>query len=208
MTAIFDSFLNFDLSVFQWVQGIQNEVLNMFFKIYTTLGEAGILFIAIALPLMLTKKYRKVGFAMMVSLVVMVIGNNLILKSIFARPRPFNLDPDAYAWWFKSYVFPEIVSRPSSYSFPSGHTSSAFAAAFAAMAYNRKWGSLVMVLAVLMGFSRIYVEVHYPSDVIAGFFVGIIYALIGMLLVKLFFPLYEKILDALLAKLPSKKKAE
>lgn len=208
MTALFDSFLNFDLSIFQWVQSIQNGFLDMFFKIYTTLGEAGILFIAIAVPLMLTKKYRKVGLTMIIALVVMVIGNNVILKSIFARPRPFNLDPDKYAWWFKSYVFPEIVSRPSSYSFPSGHTSSAFAAAFAAMAHNRKWGTLLMVLAFLMGFSRIYVEVHYPSDVIGGFFVGIIYALIGILLAKLLFPIYSKILDSLIAKLPKKKKAE
>lgn len=208
MTAFFDNFLNFDLSIFQWIQSIQNSVLDMFFKYYTTLGEAGILFIVIAIALLITKKYRKVGFAMMAALAIMVVGNNLILKNIFARPRPFNLDPESYAWWFKSYVFPEIVSRPDSYSFPSGHTSSAFAAAFAAMFYNRKWGSLVMVLAFLMGFSRIYVEVHYPSDVIAGFFVGIVYALIAAVAVKLLFPVFEKIVAKIEEKLPKKAKAE
>ena len=205
MTQIFDSFLHFDLAIFEWVQSIQNGFLNMFFKIYTTLGEAGILFIGIAFALMITKKFRKVGFAMIAALAIMVVGNNLILKNIFARPRPFNLDPAEYAWWFKIYVFPEIVSRPSSFSFPSGHSSSAFAAAFVAMFYNRKWGSLLMVLAFLMGFSRIYVEVHYPTDVIAGIFVGLIYALLAAIVVKFLFPVFERICGKIEEKLKSKK---
>ena len=156
------------------------------------LGEAGILFIAIAIGLLITRKYRKVGFAMMVALVIMVVGNNLILKNIFARPRPFDLDPDTYAWWFKSYIYPDIVSRPDSFSFPSGHSSSAFAVAFVAMFYNRKWGFINLVLAILMAFSRVYVEVHYPSDVIAGVVVGLVYALLAAIVVRLCYPLFDR----------------
>lgn len=192
MTAIFDSFLHFDLSIFEWVQSIQNNILDMFFKYYTMLGEAGILFIVIAIALLITRRYRKVGFAMIVALAIMVVGNNLILKNIFARPRPFNLDPDAYAWWFKVYVFPEIVEKPSSFSFPSGHSSSAFAVAFVAMFYSRKWGFINLFLAILMAFSRVYVEVHYPSDVIAGVLVGLIYALLAAIVVKLLYPVFDR----------------
>ena len=205
MTAIFDSFLNFDLSIFEWVQTIQTPILNTFFKIYTTLGEAGALFIIIAIGLMITKKWRKVGFAMMVALVVMVIGNNLILKNIFARPRPFDLDPETYAWWFKVYVFPDIVSKPESFSFPSGHSSSAFAVAFVALFYNRKWGFATLILAVLMAFSRVYVEVHYPTDVIAGVFVGLLYALIAALIVRFTYQIFEKLWNKLFVKKDSKK---
>lgn len=204
MTQIFDSFLHFDLNIFEWIQSIQNPILDMFFKIYTTLGEAGILFIGIAIALLITKKFRKVGFAIMVALVIMVVGNNLILKNIFARPRPFNLDPDQYAWWFDKYVYPEIVSKPDSFSFPSGHSSSAFAAAFVALFYNRKWGGFITILAFLMGFSRIYVEVHYPSDVIAGIVVGLLYALLAALVVKFAYPIFERIWNKLFGR---KKKA-
>ena len=208
MTQIFDSFLHFDLSIFEWVQSIQNSVLDMFFKIYTTLGEAGILFIGIAIALIITKKFRKVGFAMIVALAIMVVGNNLILKNIFARPRPFNLDPDQYAWWFDKYIYPDIVEKPTSFSFPSGHSSSAFAAAFVAMFYNRKWGGIIAVLAFFMGFSRIYVEVHYPTDVIAGIFVGLIYALLAAIVVKFAYPVFERIWDKIFGKKKAKEEAE
>lgn len=207
MTAFFEHFLHFDLSIFEWVQGIQNPALSAIFKVITSLGEAGIIFIILGLVLICTKKYRKIGFAVIIALLVMEVGNNLILKELFARPRPFNLE--GYDWWNAVYKYPDIVSRPDSYSFPSGHTSSAFAAAIAVLWYNRKIGIPTTVFAFLMGFSRIYVEVHYPSDVIAGMIVGIIYAFIGILITKLLYPkvekLFEKFLDPILDKFRKKK---
>lgn len=202
MENVFDSFLHFDLSVFEFVQGIQNPVLSAILKVITTLGEGGIIFIALALILLVTKKYRKVGFAVMVALVVMLICNNFILKEIFARPRPFNI---TYDWWNEVYHFPDIVSRPNSFSFPSGHTSSAFAAAIAVLWYDRKIGIPTTIFAFIMGFSRIYVEVHYCTDVLAGMVVGIIYALIGVLIVHFVYPYFEKFLDTVLSKLKDKK---
>ncbi len=203
MTAMFDQFLNFDLRIFEWVQTFNsNAILTPILKIITTLGEGGIIFIVMALILMVTKKYRKAGFAMLIALVVMVICNNVVLKEMFARPRPFNL---TYDWWNEVYKYPEIVSRPSSWSFPSGHTSSAFAAAVAVLWYDRKIGIPTFVFAAIMGFSRIYVEVHYPTDVIAGAIVGIIYAFIGILIVKLIYPTFEKLLDKVTAKIKPKK---
>lgn len=209
--AIFDKLLGFDLSVFEWIQSIQNKALTAIFVTITTLGDEGIIFIALALVFLCTKKYRKIGFAMLIALGVMTICNNLVLKELVARPRPYMLygvDPEAYSLWGgenAKYFFPHLVHYHTSYSFPSGHTSSAFAAAFAILFYNKKIGIPMTVFAALMGLSRIYVEVHYCTDVIAGAVVGIIYAFIGFMIVKLIYPYFEKIIDSLTAKL--KKKA-
>jgi len=209
--GFFDKFLGFDLGVFEWVQGIQNKFMTALMVTITTLGDEGILFIAMGLVLLFTKKYRKVGFAILIALLVMQICNNMILKDILARPRPFNLyniDPEAYALWGgegSKYFFPNFVHAPSSYSFPSGHTSSAFAAAFAILIYNRKIGIPMTLFAALMGFSRIYVEVHYCTDVIAGAVVGLVYALIAALVIKLVYPYFEKLFDAVMGKVFKKK---
>lgn len=209
--ALFDKFLGFDLAVFEWVQGLQNRFMTAIMVTITTLGDEGIIFIAMGIVLLFTKKYRKIGFAILTALVVMLLCNNIILKDLLARPRPlhlFNIDPEAYAAWGgenAKYVFPWFVHAPSSFSFPSGHTSSAFAAAFAILIYNRKIGIPMTFFAALMGFSRIYVEVHYCTDVIAGAGVALVYALIAAGIVKLVFPFFEKLLDTVPGKL--KKKA-
>lgn len=211
MTALFDPFLHFDLRIFEWIQTIQGTFFDKIMVAITTMGEGGIVFILLALALICTKKYRKAGFAVLAALLVMEVGNNLILKEIFARPRPFNLaeaDPVKYAWWAQSYQFPALVSEPSSYSFPSGHTSSAFAAAIAVLWYDRKIGIPTTIFAFIMGFTRIYVEVHYPSDVIAGAIVGVVYALLGVLLIKYLYPHIEKLFERIAEKRKAKKEVK
>lgn len=211
--GLFDKFLGFDLSVFEWIQSIQNKFLTAVMVVITTLGDEGIIFIAMGIVFLFTKKYRKVGVAILTALVVMLICNNIVLKDLFARPRPFNLyiiDPEEYAFWGgenAKYFFPNLVHQPSSYSFPSGHTSSAFAAAFAILIYNRKIGIPMTFFAALMGLSRIYVEVHYCTDVIAAAVVSLVYALIAALIVKFIYPVIEKVLDTVLSKLKKEKKA-
>lgn len=208
MQALFDSFLHFDLSVFEWVQTIQGGFLDRLMVIITTLGEGGIIFIAVGLALLCTKKYRKAGVAILVALLVMEVGNNLILKTLFARPRPFNLDVTQYAWWHEIYKFPELVKRPTSYSFPSGHTSSAFAAGIALLWYNKKFGIPLTVFAAVMGFTRIYVEVHYCTDVLFGALVGIIYALVGILIVNKVYPIVMPKIEAKIEEFKKKKAAK
>ena len=208
MQAIFDSFLDFDLSVFQWIQSIQNEIFDALIVGITTLGNGGVVFIALGLLLLFTKKYRKAGLAVIVALLVMLLCNDLFLKEFFARPRPFNLfetDHEKYAFWAKDYVYPELISKPTSFSFPSGHTASAFAAAIALLWHNRKIGIPVTIFSALMGFSRIYVEVHYCTDVIAGVVSGIICALVAVLIVKYLFPVVDKGFDKLYLKLKKNK---
>lgn len=208
MQALFDNFLHFDLSVFEWVQTIQGGFLDRLMIIITTLGEGGIIFIAVGLALLCTKKYRKAGVAILVALLVMEVGNNLILKTLFARPRPFNLDVTQYAWWHEIYKFPELVKRPTSYSFPSGHTSSAFAAGIALLWYNKKFGIPLTVFAAVMGFTRIYVEVHYCTDVLFGALVGIIYALVGILIVNKVYPIVMPKIEAKIEEFKKKKAAK
>ena len=208
MQEIFDSFLNFDLSIFQWIQGIQNDFLDTLMVGITTLGNGGAVFIALGLVLLFTKKYRKAGLAVIVALLVMLICNDLFLKEFFARPRPFNLletDPEKYAFWGEKYIFPELISRPTSFSFPSGHTASAFAAAIALLWHNRKIGIPVTIFSALMGFSRIYVEVHYCTDVIAGVVSGTICAFVAVVIVKYLFPVVDKGFDKLYLKLKKNK---
>ena len=109
MVELFDSFLQFDLSVFQWIQSIHNEFLNALMVGITTLGNGGAVFIVIGLALLCTKKYRKAGLSVIVALLVMLICNDLFLKEFFARPRPFNLfetNPEKYAFWGAQYVYP------------------------------------------------------------------------------------------------------
>lgn len=234
MAELFDVFLNFDLNVFAWIQSIQNSILNTIMVVITTLGDEGIFFIALGLVLMCFKKHRKAGVAVLVALLVMEVGNNLILKELIARPRPFFIfNPDAIpldhknyaeilekvtasverlpelaARWVDTYRYPDLVHAPSSWSFPSGHTSSAFAAAFAVLWYNRKIGIPTVVFAALMGFSRIYVQVHYCTDVLAGVLVGLVYALIGVLIVKFLFPVLDKYVFSKIEEAVKNKKAK
>ena len=91
--------------------------------------------------------------------------------------------PELAARWNAEYVFPNVVHMPTSWSFPSGHTSSSFAFATAVFANNKKWGIAAYVLAALIGFSRIYLGVHYCTDVLAGAVLGIVYGVIGALVV-------------------------
>ena len=108
MTAFFDSLLGFDLAVFGWVQSIQSHFLTAIMTTVTTLGDEGIIFIVLGLVLLCTKKYRKAGLSILVALVVMLMLNNLVLKELIARPRPFNLDPETYAWWHEVYRYPNF----------------------------------------------------------------------------------------------------
>ena len=145
---------------------------------------------------------------MLVALIVMLLCSDLFLKEFFARVRPFNLfesNPEKYAVWGTEYVFPELVYKPSSFSFPSGHTASAFAAATALLRHSRKWGIPTMIFAAVMGFSRIYVQVHYCTDVFGGIVAGTICGLIAVLIVKFIFPVVDKGIDKLSAKLKKTK---
>ena len=180
----FSAFLGFDRAVFEWVERIFDYgisgVLTPILVFLTRLGGGGILWIALAIVLMIFKKTRKIGFTVAGAIICMFFFNNVFLKNFFARPRPFDLDV-----WKDWFVYPEFVTRPDSFSFPSGHSSSAFAAA-TGLTVSKKARFIVpgYVLAALIAFSRIYVHVHYPTDVIFGALFGIVYGVIAIFVCK------------------------
>lgn len=184
-----DWIYRFDLSVFNAVFQLHSPVLNFFMKTITYLGEDGLFWIILAVVLCLFRKTRRFGVFLAGALLIEVLCNELVLKSIFERPRPFNYQP-----WQDAglYVFPEIVPRPSSFSFPSGHTASSFAAATVLFCANKKWGTPALVLAALIGFSRVYCGVHYCTDVLAGMLVGIVVGIAAYFLIRALFRLLKQ----------------
>lgn len=142
---------------------IRNDFLDVVVPFYTSLGEDGILWIAIGVLMLIPKKYRKCGIMVLAALLVMVVVNNLILKNLIARPRP--------CWSYPEIL--ELVHMPSSYSFPSGHTVSAFAVAVTIFTQHKKLGIVTIIMAAIMGLTRLYVFVHFPTDVYCGMLLGI-----------------------------------
>ena len=161
--------MNWELSVLHWFESLHNPVLDPVMKGLTFLGNAGCFWIALAVVLLFFKRIRKIGITMAVSLVLSLIFTNLIIKNLVNRTRPFVADP--------TLLQTMLVKLPSDSSFPSGHTSASVAAAVAIFTRNKKWGIPAVVLAVLIGVSRLYLTVHFPTDVIAGLLLGIVYGI-------------------------------
>lgn len=158
-----------------WVQNVlRNSVTDPIVSFFTHLGDGGALFIVLTLLLLCHPKTRRAGFAAACALVFSLLFTNILLKHLFARPRP----------WVDCAALLPLVTERDPNSFPSGHTSAAFAFAFGSLrALPKKWMKVsVVVLAALMALSRLYVGVHYPSDVLVGFVVGDLAALCGWLL--------------------------
>lgn len=165
-----EALVNTEKDILLFIQdAIRNPVMTPFFIGVTKLGDGGAIWIVLAVVLLIPKKTRKVGWMMVLSLLGSLVINNLLLKNLVARMRPFetidNLIP--------------LIAKPTDYAFPSGHTASSFAAA--GILYRKLpkgFGILALLLAIFIGFSRLYVGVHYPSDVLCGMIsgVGISYA--------------------------------
>lgn len=183
-----EAIYNFDWAVFQWVQEhLWNEaILHPLMKAITTLGNGGAIWIVVAVLFLITKKYRKYGFMLAAGLIITLVVNDNILKPLIERPRPFD-----YTGW-TNFVYPDIIPRPTSLSFPSGHTTSSFLSVVPIMKANKKFGIVALVLAILMGFSRLYLHVHYFTDVFFGIGMGLIYGFLGCLIVTFIYKVIEK----------------
>jgi Membrane-associated phospholipid phosphatase len=131
---------------------------------FTDLGNVGMLWIAILLFLISIKKYRKISIMLLFSLLLSTILGEGILKHIIQRQRPC----------FSVPAVQLLIPKPLTYSFPSGHTASAFAAAGVLAKYFRKYIVSIYIVAILISFSRLYLYVHYPSDVLAGIILGLL----------------------------------
>lgn len=171
-----EALLNLDGGFLLFLQeSVRNPILNSIMIFITSLGDGGMIWIAATVVLLIPKKTRKIGLMSGAALLASLIINNNIIKNIVRRPRPFVTFTDLQI----------LIPTPSEYSFPSGHTSSSFAAA--AVFYRhlpKKLGIPSVVLAGLIGFSRLYIGVHYPTDVIAGVIMGILLSYLAEFLVN------------------------
>lgn len=137
--------------------------LNTVMVIVSTVTNGGLLWLVASGLLLCTKKYRGAAVAIWAALLVCVLAGNLLLKNVVARPRPCDVIPE----------MPLLIPQPQSFSFPSGHTMSSFAAATVLLFASWKWGIAAYAMAGVVGFSRVYLFVHYPTDVLAGVALGI-----------------------------------
>lgn len=141
----------------------QCSFLDKAMPLITSLGNGGAFWILLALILLLRRDTRKSGLAMGAAMLLCFLFGNIWLKNFIARPRPYTVDPSI-----------ALLIKPSSepYSFPSGHTMNAFSAAFALMLREEDHWRAAVLLAELIAFSRIYLMMHYPLDIVGGVIVA------------------------------------
>lgn len=175
MTAI-------ELGILDWIQTLHTPFLDAFMSAFTKLGDAGIIWILLTLVLLLFPKTRKTGLVLMAALLVDVVLCNGILKNLVARTRPFDVNTAVSL----------LVAKPHDFSFPSGHTAASFASIAALYLVNRDGTRLgvpvrltnilwkaALVVGCLLAFSRLYLYVHFPTDILGGILVGILSGYLG-----------------------------
>lgn len=158
-----------DVQILTWVQeNLRGDFWTTLWKIITVFGDKGLFWIALGLVLLIPQKTRRIAIVALAALAADFLITNVALKHLIARPRPYDAFPDVI----------NALARESSFSFPSGHSAASFACSVVYLKLlPRKAGVPLFVLAVLVALSRIYLCVHYPSDVLAGVIIGVVCAL-------------------------------
>lgn len=164
-----------ELRILDFLQTIHTPLLDKILAFITSLGNAGIIWIVLAVVLLILPKTRKTGIIVAAALLMDLVLCNLILKNLVARVRPYDVNT----------AIAILIKKPLDFSFPSGHTAASFAAMTALfLAKMKKAWIAALVLAVLIAFSRLYFYVHYPTDVLGGAVVGILSGIIGYAIVE------------------------
>ena len=183
--------VSFDLPILDWIAAnLWCPFLDVLMPVITLFGDAGIFWIALAVLFIITKKYRKTGIGMMLALMMGLLLCNVWLKPTIARIRPYDFQLEYF-----SKEIQLLAGGMHDFSFPSGHTIASFEAAVVIVLNNKKLGIPAMILAVLIAFSRLYLYLHYPTDVIFSVILGSALAFLGNYLA-------QKVMD----KLPEKLK--
>lgn len=158
--------LDMEFRILYWLQELRSPALDQVMEAITHLGDKGWFFILLGAALFLIPRTRRAGAAVLLSLLCGMIVGNLCLKNLVMQPRPC---------WIDASV-PLLIPVPHDYSFPSGHTLAAFETAVSIFLVNRKWGTAFLIFAALIGLSRMYLFVHFPTDVLSGAALGIFIA--------------------------------
>ncbi len=149
--------MKLEISILDYVRRhLRSLAGDLVMPFISALGSGGFIWICAIAAFLYTERYRMTGISMAISLLMGLVVGSALLKPLFAKKPGINL----------------IVRAPRDSSFPSGHTLTSFAAATSLFLAERELGSAALVLAALIAFSRIYLYVHYPSDVLAGAVLG------------------------------------
>lgn len=151
-----------DFKILYFIDKLHNPILDKIMIFLTNLGDAGIFWIVLAVILLISKKTRKCGICMLISMGIGLIIGNGILKNVIARNRPCWIDTQIHL----------LIPNPKDFSFPSGHTLASFEAAITIFLFNKKYGVLAILLALSIAFSRMYLFVHFPTDILGGAILG------------------------------------
>ncbi len=172
-----------ELEILDWIHGA-SPMLDIPMLAVTLVSTYALIWFVIAFLMTCTDRNRRIGIAIIVSLVVTFIVVDVLVKPCIGRIRPFEFTDIQL-----------IVDTPRSYSFPSGHSAYAFAGATVIAYYNRRWGIVALIFAAIVGFSRLYLYVHWPTDVIAGAIVGSAIALFCIWFLSRYVPYFRELPD-------------
>lgn len=164
-SKLMQTIINIDLNIMNFIKVyLKCSFLDFLMPIVSELGNNGFIWITMSVFLIFNKKYRHIGIIMLTTIFMAVILGEGIIKHLVQRPRPSNFIDASNL----------LIKVPDSYSFPSGHTTMAFGSVFVFSKYFKKYKLYFFAFASIIGFSRIYLSVHYPSDVIGGVILGFI----------------------------------
>ena len=181
---LYNCALSFDLPVLDWIQAnLQSGFMDKFMPFITKFGDHGTFWMIVAALLFIFPRTRKTGLGMAIAMMIGLLVCNVTLKPLVGRIRPYDLQLQEFG-----ITIQLLGERMHDFSFPSGHTIASFEAAVVMLKNSKKLGIPAMILAVLISFSRLYLYVHYPTDVIASVILGTLFALIGDALAGLIAP--------------------
>ena len=181
LNDVFGLFDTFFLSLHHELAVSYGDTLTPIANALGAAGHWGVMFIVLALILLIFKKTRMAGVAILVAIGIAGALSEFAIKDLVMRPRPFQMSDTFNAWW-------QFVGSPDAHgsSFPSGHVAGATAAMIALAYAARRWYvSLLGVLMILaMAIDRMYLQVHFPSDVLAGFILGFASGIVGYAIIQ------------------------
>lgn len=170
-----------ELGVLGWFDSIHGSLLDPLMVGISYSATSGLIWFVLGFLMTCSHKWRRCGVSAIAAVVLAYVVVDVILKPLVCRERPFDVAD-----------FDLLMAAPDTWSFPSGHTASAFAGATAILIHSRRWGCVAIVYAILVGISRMYLCVHWPTDVVAGALVGIAVAVLAVWFMSRWIPYFRE----------------